>query len=1401
VSFNRLQTLSASKTAIHAAFSPRSAHNREQHVPCHRTTVAALRRPSAWLTAMLSFVVCLFTAGCGGGMVSHAESLSLVASSTSVNLGSVPVGKATNTKVSLVNKKSAVVHVTQISLSGKSFSVVGQTGLPVSVPVGGTFIVNINFVPAAAGQATGQLSIKTDASTSPTLIALSGVGAADVSATPVLTGLSCASASMGGTATDLCTVTLSAAAPSGGFRVALSSNNGAVTVSPAALVHEGVTSAQFTANATPVTTAQTVTLTASAGTVTETFALQLNVPVPTLSISPASVSFGTVTVNTPATQTVTLNSTGTAAVTISGAAVTGPGFTLASGTFPLTLNPGQSATLSVQFDPSAQGAAAGQLTITSNSSVNSKAVISLSGTGAPQLSGLSCASSSIGGTVTDLCTVTLSGPALSGGFRVVLSSNNAAVTVSPAALVHEGATSIQFKAYATPVTTAQTATLTASAGAVTKTFAIQLSVPVSTLSVSPASVAFGSVAVNTPLTQTVTMNSTGTAAVTISGAAVTGTGFTLASGTFPMTLNPGQSATLTVQFDPSALGAATGQLTVTSNSSVNSKAVIALSGTGAPQLSGLSCANASMGGTATDLCTVTISGPAPAAGFRVVLSSNNPAVTVSPAALIHANTTSVQFTANATPVATAQTVTLTASAGSVTETLAIQLNVPVPTLSIGVTSLAFGSVSVNTPVTQTVTVNSTGTAAVTISGATVTGAGFTLASGTFPMTLNPGQSATLSVQFDPSVQGSLAGQLTISSNSSTNSTAVIALSGTGLPQLTGISCVSASVVGTTTDLCTVTISGPAPDGGFRVALSSSNAAVTISPAALVHAGTTNQQFVAYATPVTTAQVATLTASVGTVTQSFALQINAALPALGTSSASVPFGNVPVNVTAVRTLTLTSTGAATLTITAAAVTGTGFNLTPAAFPVSLTSGQSTTLNVQFDPSTLGAATGLLTISSNSSTNGIASIVLSGTGAPSGSFPYNGSPLAATLVPPNPATPISSNFFGMTIHHTSTPFPSFPVSTLRLWDVAAWSTIETASQQYDWSHTDSSIATGNKNGVSDYIFTFGSVPLWASTNPSDPCIGGTGTGSCASPNMAAFDEFATQIVQRYCGKIKYYETWNEVNNSFYWDGTNQQLLTVAQHLYSIAKDPANCGCTNGVCAPNGGVNPNKVMTPSISKISSSNLAWFDSYLSGAGSQYPYADVVAFHGYGATNPENIIPQIQSLNLTLANHGLGALELWNTEASWGSITSAVGEQQASWLMRYHMAQAVAGVARFTWYAYDNCGWGTLWEAPWCSNPQMPTSQPTPPGLAYAVVQSWMSGATLTGCRQYVNGLWACELQRTGGYDAWMLWSSTGNTISVPIDASSGLMYYIDWQNNVNALPSEVLVDQTPMLLENQTL
>ena len=207
------------------------------------------------------------------------------------------------------------------------------------------------------------------------MISLSGNGV------PVLSALSCTSGSVTGAGTDSCTVTLNAAAASGGFAVSLASNNSAVTVPASVTVAAGATTGSFTATITAVSTAQTATLTASAGSVAQTFSLQLGVGVATLSINATSVAFGNVNLNTPATQSVILSSTGTAAVTVSAAAVSGSGFTVSGVTFPITLNPNQTATLSVQFDPTVAGAVTGQLTITSNSSTGSSAVVSLSGTG------------------------------------------------------------------------------------------------------------------------------------------------------------------------------------------------------------------------------------------------------------------------------------------------------------------------------------------------------------------------------------------------------------------------------------------------------------------------------------------------------------------------------------------------------------------------------------------------------------------------------------------------------------------------------------------------------------------------------------------------------------------------------------------------------------------------------------------------------------------------------------------------------------------------------------------------------------------------------------------------------------------------------------------------------------
>ncbi len=102
-----------------------------------------------------------------------------------------------------------------------------------------------------------------------------------------------------------------------------------------------------------------------------------------------------------------------------------------------------------------------------------------------------------------------------------------------------------------------------------------------------------------------------------------------------------------------------------------------------------------------------------------------------------------------------------------------------PQLTVSASTLAFGSVTLNTASSKTLTLTSSGTAAVTVNSVGLSGAGFAIAGGSFPTVLNPGQTVTLQVSFDPTVAGAASGTITISSNSTSGSTNMVSLSGTG----------------------------------------------------------------------------------------------------------------------------------------------------------------------------------------------------------------------------------------------------------------------------------------------------------------------------------------------------------------------------------------------------------------------------------------------------------------------------------------------------------------------------------------------------------------------------------------------------------------------------------------------
>lgn len=401
-----------------------------------------------------------------------------------------------------------------------------------------------------------------------------------------------------------------------------------------------------------------------------------------------------------------------------------------------------------------------------------------------ELSAIHCRKASIAGSGTDACTVTLSAAAPKNGMTVSLSSSNAAVSVPATVTVPTNATSAEFTATVSLVRSTQTVTLIASAASASDSFVLLLNAAISTLSLNTTSISFGDVLVNTAATYSAILTSTGNAPVTIKGASIAGAGFRVSGAPLPVTLNPGQAMALRIQFDPTVTGAASGQLTITSNASTNPTAVMGLSGRAEPVLailSALSCGSASFAGSGTDACTVMLSSAAPSGGQPVSLSSSNRAVSVPAIVTVPANRTSAEFTATVSRVESAQTATLIASASSVSNTFVLHLNVATPTLSINATTVPFGNVVVNATAAQYVILTSTGTAPVTISGAALTGAGFAMSGAAVPVTLSPNQAMTLALQFDPAVTGPASGQLTISSNSSTNPTALIGLSGTGDP--------------------------------------------------------------------------------------------------------------------------------------------------------------------------------------------------------------------------------------------------------------------------------------------------------------------------------------------------------------------------------------------------------------------------------------------------------------------------------------------------------------------------------------------------------------------------------------------------------------------------------------------
>ena len=133
-----------------------------------------------------SIVLC----GCSGSFVvknvvaDAATTGTLVAQTSNVAFGSVAVGQTASTSVTFSNQGTAPVEITQLNITGQSYSISGQNSLPMTVAANGSVILTIQFSPTASGPVTGQLTLTSNSSSgTSTVVGLSGTGVPVLSAT------------------------------------------------------------------------------------------------------------------------------------------------------------------------------------------------------------------------------------------------------------------------------------------------------------------------------------------------------------------------------------------------------------------------------------------------------------------------------------------------------------------------------------------------------------------------------------------------------------------------------------------------------------------------------------------------------------------------------------------------------------------------------------------------------------------------------------------------------------------------------------------------------------------------------------------------------------------------------------------------------------------------------------------------------------------------------------------------------------------------------------------------------------------------------------------------------------------------------------------------------------------
>lgn len=771
--------------------------------------------------------VVIALSGTGAGAAAPAPVASI--SPTSLTLASTAVGNTSAAQsITVSNTGTAALSLTAITLSNTADYIIsgGTCAAGGSVAAGANCTISVAFKPATTGTRTGTLSITHNAAGSPGSVSLTG--SATAAPAPVASqtaSLAFGSQNVGSAGTpQTATLTntgnaallLGTISISSGSEFSIVSGGSCANGASIAAGASCTVSVGFTPSAAGARSANLVITHNAAGGQSTTSLSGTGVALtPVIGVSPTTLTFSQTVNTTSADQTVTVSNTGTAPLTISALTLGGTqaseyrisaGGTCAAGS---SVAVSGSCTVRLAFAPTATGARNANLAIAHNAT-GSPSTVTLNGTGtaAPQptislnATTKTYTSQTVGTTsAAQTVTVTNSGSAplsftgftLTGTAAGDFSRGGTCATATPLAA---GGTCTVTIAFAPTATGTRSATLTIASNASNGNAAVTLSgtataAPAPVVALAPASLAFGNqTQATTSTARNVTLTNTGTATLTISSLTAS-TPFAVSGTTCGASLAASASCTVSVTFSPTALGAASGSVSLTSNAA-GSPHTVGLSGTGVvaspvlawnPTTSTVSFGSLTVGDPATTQ-TVTLLNQGPGAvtlsGFTLAgghaadyavsggtCAVNGTLTEGSSCILTLAFNPGAAGARNATLQVTSTgtnppTLTLT---GTATAPAA-----PVATLSAATVHFSATPGAAASP--QPLSIQNSGNAVLTVTGMQVASGSFTLdpapsnGCSAPPFDLLPGQNCAMSIGWSSSATGTETGMVEITTNAS-----------------------------------------------------------------------------------------------------------------------------------------------------------------------------------------------------------------------------------------------------------------------------------------------------------------------------------------------------------------------------------------------------------------------------------------------------------------------------------------------------------------------------------------------------------------------------------------------------------------------------------------------------------